>query len=694
MRNRPIVASIMVAAITYGLSPVQAQVPPAERTAAMPDSWLVLYNSDPASESPAWKDWYIQQWGIPPENTLGLNVSSDERVTKDYFTGNIFYPVRDFVNGHPDLKAKLMGIMVGYRVPGNFYVDATHPALNGGGGWSVSNNLTDLLYVTWYKRSNPHAFVAYSNPNYTRLTKAALAADCYLSARLDGPTLADVQAQTLRAKTISNSPSPLSHGDRLYCDYLDPGSDPGDEWTPLRLTVQSDLMTNPAWKYPWLAYESETDPMPSCTLTFSYYRITGWDLIPWAATPPGSRIVAMAMNSWGATTVRSTTGQGARFVPNALVNGQFAAAIGATAEPYVGAEPNPSTIVFCLAEGRTLGEAFFHSNPYRNFMWEMVGDPLLRVPHWFADPSQSPPATPTDLGPPELIAGGETVQPAPKLTFTLLGNLTNSPLSYHLQLSAEPEFAAALVDYVSPTMDPGPAHFTVGQDAAGGMYSAGAPGDQLPLGTYYWRVRGETSSQQSDWAAAPAGTCWFTVVEPLQLTRAVSRKIHGTAGPLDIAILLEPQPGRPTSECRKGGPTQLVLTFNRAILGDEDMAHKPAVSLTGGTVAGTAVNGAELTITVADIPDPRCLSLTIDRAFDLAGLPLTGLSVVHLAAVFGDVNGDEEVNLGDPLSIKAVVGQPLSAGHTRMDINLDGAIDMQDMLSAKSLIPSGVQCAW
>ena len=63
----------------------------------------------------------------------------------------------------------------------------------------------------------------------------------------------------------------------------------------------------PAWRFPWVMYESETEPMPSCGLTFNYYRITGWDEVPWAASPLGSRIFALAMNSWGATTVRSTT---------------------------------------------------------------------------------------------------------------------------------------------------------------------------------------------------------------------------------------------------------------------------------------------------------------------------------------------------------------------------------------------------
>jgi len=77
------------------------------------------------------------------------------------FQNTIFDPVRNHLNANPDLKAKIMGILVGFRVPGNFYQDSTHPPQSGNGGWSVSNNLQDLAFSTWFKRTNPHAFAAY-----------------------------------------------------------------------------------------------------------------------------------------------------------------------------------------------------------------------------------------------------------------------------------------------------------------------------------------------------------------------------------------------------------------------------------------------------------------------------------------------------------------------------------------------------
>jgi uncharacterized protein (TIGR03790 family) len=362
-----------------------AQVAPVDRTAGRPDSWLVLYNAN-STESVVWADWYLRQWNIPAENALGLDLSTDaERILQDVFLNEIFYPVRDYLATSPDVDAKIMGILVGYRVPGNFYVDATHPFMQGGGGWSVSNNLQDLTSATWHKRFNVHHFIAYVDPDQQRLTKATLTPGFYMTARIDAPTLAEAQALTERAQRFTRAVYPLPDSDRLYYDYEDIGAPGGDQWPALRAAVESALLNDPPERFPWLAYESEITPTPDCAMQFSYYRLTGWDTVVWGGTPAGTRILAYAVNSFGATTVRSTTAHYGRFVPNALFNGGFAAAIGATAEPFMNNQPDPSTLVWCLAEGWTMGEAVFRAGEYHNYMWELVGDPLLRVRLWWGD---------------------------------------------------------------------------------------------------------------------------------------------------------------------------------------------------------------------------------------------------------------------------------------------------------------------
>jgi hypothetical protein len=76
-------------------------------------------------------------------------------------------------------------------------------------------------------------------------------------------------------------------------------------------------------------------------------------------------------------------------VPNALA-ADYAAAIGATGEPICCVGPFPDTLMAALREGWTLGEAFYLANPYDDWMWIVVGDPLLTLPEWF---TYVPPAT-------------------------------------------------------------------------------------------------------------------------------------------------------------------------------------------------------------------------------------------------------------------------------------------------------------
>ena len=118
------------------------------RTADQPDSWLVLFNeNDP--ESIEWKNWYINLRNIPIENTLGLNAPLNEKISVSDYITYIYLPIHQYFREHPELYQKIMGIVVGYHVPGNFYIPPysffqTLPEMSGGGGYSVSNALLFL----------------------------------------------------------------------------------------------------------------------------------------------------------------------------------------------------------------------------------------------------------------------------------------------------------------------------------------------------------------------------------------------------------------------------------------------------------------------------------------------------------------------------------------------------------------------
>lgn len=664
-------------------------VDPADRTANMPDSWLVLYNVN-STVSLAWRDWYLGQWDIPIENALGLDVSTAERILFTEFEARILNPVQAHLAAHPDLASRIMGIIVGYGVPGNCYASEDSPPLQSGGGWSIASNLQDLSSSTWFRRPNPVAFVAYASTK-PQLTKATLPANIYLSARIDGPDIGQAAGLTGRARAISLATGPVPETDKLHYDFEDIGAPAGDNWLALKYATERPLTSSPEWFYPWHAFESETDTTPDCALRFCYYRVTGWELVDFGGDPPGTRILGMAYNSWGATTVRSTTAHNGRYVPNALFRGGFAVAVGATAEPWTGTEPSPGTIVYGLSQGWTVAEAVCRATPHVNHMWEMVGDPLLRVPLWFAEPVNLPPDPPGNLGPTAWTDGSASANDTPTFTFEQ-SDPNGDELSFDLQVATDNGFNTLILDYVSAPGPAGPAQFTVGQPEGTGVYAVGAPGQLLPPGSYYWRVRSMDAEDSGDWSqAGDSGSPAFVIVEPLELVSAVSRKTHGGAGIFDLPITIGT--GSPTkSEPRCQGPNRIVITFSRPVKTTDGFTPGSEVLASAGVVDQIDLIGNEAVVRLSAVPNATCVQLAVVGISDIDNLPLAGENVLRVIALIGDVNGNGFTNYVDTSAIKALAGLSVNQGNFCHDLNTSGFIDFIDLSMSKELAGLAASC--
>ncbi len=474
-------------------------VAPAARTADMPDSWLVLYNADVA-ESVTWVQWYASQWGIPQDQLLGLHASADEHLA-DAATAEaqVFGPVRSYLSSHPDIAARVMGFVVGYRVPGHFGTVAY-----GIGGNSITCALHEpAKSAVLVNPDCPHLWGNVLPPT-GRITKAGMAAGCYMAARIDAPSLSQAMAVTTRAKALRSASSVMA-GAYVYYDYTD-SILPSSTWYWLQQAVQNPTL---AW-LPWVAFDDDTQQTPNDAFRIGAHDVTNWNDARLRGTPAGPRILAYNLNSWGSTTVRSTTSGGARYVPNAIAVG-YAAAIGSTGEPHTTTAPYPDTLLYGLAQGWTLGEVFYLANPYHVFMWEVLGDPFLVVPDWVPPPPNTPPGVPNDLGPAAYTTGAETTVDRPALTFVQSDSDTGAVLRYRIQIDDEPGFSSPVIDYTSAPLSPGPASFTVGQAAGGGSYAIGAGGQALLPGSYYWRVRSNDGSGDSEWATANPGAAAFVL---------------------------------------------------------------------------------------------------------------------------------------------------------------------------------------
>jgi uncharacterized protein (TIGR03790 family) len=362
-------------------------VPPNQRTADMPDSWLVLYNLNSA-DSITWAEWYASQWEIPTENLFGLSTSLGEHIEdKDTAQAEIIGPVRSRLDNDPAFESKIMGILVGYGVPGHYATPLIGP-----GGFSIPDALEDM-----YDDSLPpgpmgsfggqQGYNLHDNPQFAGLmlppegrpTKGWMQPHRYMVARIDAPTLAAAMLMTTRALELSSGDHYI-FGELFWEDYLDPAL-PAGTWQWMKWAVQEPALS----EVPWTAFDEDTQQTPTDAFRFGTHCLEGWDDQRLRDPIAGSRILAFDYDSWGATTVRSTTAYGGRFVPNAIDAG-YAAAIGATAEPNCCLGPCPETIIAALREGWTLGESFHIADVYDDWMWTLVGDPLLRLPHWFNEP--------------------------------------------------------------------------------------------------------------------------------------------------------------------------------------------------------------------------------------------------------------------------------------------------------------------
>ncbi|MFQ5429535.1 MAG: TIGR03790 family protein [Phycisphaerae bacterium] len=382
------ILAFTIAGAALRAAPPKLVVTPVDRTADMPDSWLLLYNLN-SPQSRSWAAWYQLQRGIPDGNKVGLNASLNEHLdTLTEVQDQIITPVRDLLANDPALEQRIMGIILGFDLPGHY----GSPPLNPGtGGFSIADALQDMnddaLPAALQKNDNldnPH-FVGSILPPGGRLTKATMAPNHYMVAHIDAPTWLDALAITQKALVIED-PNHYIDGENIFYDFEDNAFPaPNNEWFWLRAATEASQLAD----LPWAEFDMATavpgNLPPGDAFRFSVYKLWGWTVDDFTSASPGSRVLGFHFNSYGAVTLRSTTAEGACYVPNALAAG-YAAAIGATGEPQCCVAPFPDTLLEALRQGWTLGEAYYLANPYNDWMWTLVGDPLLRLPNGFDPP--------------------------------------------------------------------------------------------------------------------------------------------------------------------------------------------------------------------------------------------------------------------------------------------------------------------
>ena len=176
----------------------------------------------------------------------------------------------------------------------------------------------------------------------------------------------------------------------------------------------------------------------------------------------------------------------------------------------------------------------------------------------------------------------------------------------------------------------------------------------------------------------------------VQPQNAVSRKVHGAAGPFDIPLALT---GPVTIECRSGGATmdyQLVVTFPSPITVASAAVTNGTGSVSSFMITGPQGDGSSgnvVTINLTGVANAQRLTVAL---FGVNNGTNTGDVGVRVGMLLGDITNDAAVNASDVSVVKSFAGQTTDLTNFRNDVNANGAINSSDISLVKSVSGSAL----
>jgi hypothetical protein len=175
----------------------------------------------------------------------------------------------------------------------------------------------------------------------------------------------------------------------------------------------------------------------------------------------------------------------------------------------------------------------------------------------------------------------------------------------------------------------------------------------------------------------------------LSVSSAVSRKLHGGAGNMDIVL---PLTGTTGVECRSGGATNdytMIVTFSTNVT----VSGSPQAQVTSGTGTvgsggvsnggAVTVAGNVVTIPLTNVADQQTINVTLNGVNSAADEPAANF-VIPMSRLLGDTNGNRAVNASDVTQTKGRIGQTVTSANFRSDVNANGSINAGDASLVKA----------
>lgn len=352
---------------------------------------IVVNGSDPDSVDIG--RYYAEARGIPEENIVRLETSSEETITISEFVETINNPLlnelleREWIRGVKNPEKDKYGrerlsvsvhriqYMVTVRGVPLRFSNAPELVETSSGQAQIPTQFqtnrgavdSELMLLPGPPNISMSAFIP--NPYFEGKPVADADANRLIPvSRLDGPTKADVMR--LIDRTIEAEKTGLIG--RAYIDAGGPHAK-GDEW----INAAGDLA-----KAAYFDTEFETtkrprdyqDRLDAPAIYIGWYR--GHAYGPWTearwSVPPGA--IGYHLHSFSATSVRSNS----KYWVGPFVAQGYCATFGYVYEPYLEFTIRPHLFLKYLLEGKTFGDAILLAGPVLSWQTIAVGDPLYR----------------------------------------------------------------------------------------------------------------------------------------------------------------------------------------------------------------------------------------------------------------------------------------------------------------------------
>ena len=182
------------------------------------------------------------------------------------------------------------------------------------------------------------------------------------------------------------------------------------------------------------------------------------------------------------------------------------------------------------------------------------------------------------------------------------------------------------------------------------------------------------------------GSFSVAIVQDLvQVTKAVSRKVHGSAGTFDINL---PLTGEPGIECRSGpvpGNYTLVFTFSNIV----ESGSAAVTTGTGSVFGSPSFENDTMSVNLTGVSDIQKLVVTLSNVTDNLSNIMPDTTVT-MDVLVGDTSASKTVNATDVSQTKIQSGQSVTGANFREDINVNGTINSTDVSLVKSHSGAGL----